>query len=246
MKYTGKNFIMPKRCLPAIAILLTILCSAPALSGTIKVPGDVPTIQAGIDLALDFDTVLVDPGIYTENISILDKALCVLSSEGPSVTTLAPDDPDSPALTVFKWTKSPENNFRPKFSGFSITGGGNGNQVYIDLFSKIEISGNIFHHNIPLENRDNFVIVCAGDSSAPIITRNIFYKNYGQTCILVERGSALIINNTFDANRSAMIGLAGGGTGMNNIITNCIGTAVDGVFLKSDYNDLWNNTADYG
>lgn len=44
----------------------------------IHVPGDQPTIQAGINIANDGDTVLVDPGIYGENI-IIDKHITVAS-----------------------------------------------------------------------------------------------------------------------------------------------------------------------
>jgi parallel beta-helix repeat protein/predicted outer membrane repeat protein len=51
-----------------IIIFLSILCSF--LSATIiNVPGQYPTIQAGINASTDGDTVLVQPGIYYENIN---------------------------------------------------------------------------------------------------------------------------------------------------------------------------------
>ena len=42
----------------------------PAPADIIHIPGDYPTIQEGIDAANEYDTVLVKPGFYEENILI--------------------------------------------------------------------------------------------------------------------------------------------------------------------------------
>ena len=56
--------------------------------GTIYVPAVEPTIQAGIDAAVDGDIVLVAPGTYMENIDFLGKTITVLSEEGADETVI--------------------------------------------------------------------------------------------------------------------------------------------------------------
>ena len=55
---------------------------------TIHVPADQPTIQAGIDAAIDGNLVFVAPGTYVENIVLLDKSIRVQSEAGADVTVI--------------------------------------------------------------------------------------------------------------------------------------------------------------
>lgn len=50
-----------------------------AVGRIIDVPGDAPTIQAGVDMAVDGDTVLVGPGTWFENVSIAQKTITLAS-----------------------------------------------------------------------------------------------------------------------------------------------------------------------
>jgi len=77
---------MPRRLISTVLISLAVFLSAKA--ETIYVPQNYPTIQAGIDAAVDGDTVLIADGIYTgagnKNISVQGKAIVVKSANGPA------------------------------------------------------------------------------------------------------------------------------------------------------------------
>jgi len=85
---------------------------------------DFDTIQAGIDVAVDGDTVLVAPGEYviTEPVTFRGKAITVISEAGPDETTIrmgTPADTNRGTVVVF------ENNETEVsvLDGFTITGG---------------------------------------------------------------------------------------------------------------------------
>jgi len=235
---------MRPRLTTAISAAIILFYPVMVMADMITVPGDASTIQEAIDLAADYDTVSVAAGKYYENITILDKSLAIIGADGPLNTFLYPLDSNSAVVSVYKWT--PDSLFAGEFSGFTVSGGGYSPTIYIDLYSRIVIRNNIFSANIPIEFYDFGVIVCGGDSSAPVITRNIFYNNFGAACVYVEAGAPQVINNTFDGNRSAVVSLTDRTTVLNNVVINAVGTAFDGVYAGLDYNDLWNNATDYG
>ncbi|MFO7614976.1 MAG: right-handed parallel beta-helix repeat-containing protein [Bacteroidales bacterium] len=59
--------------------IFSLLFSMVRAQDTVYIPQDYPTIQQGIDAALDWDIVLVDTGTYLENINFLGKAITVAS-----------------------------------------------------------------------------------------------------------------------------------------------------------------------
>jgi len=59
----------------ALLFVYSFLTQFNLFSGVINVPGDQQTIQNGIDISVDGDTVLVQPGTYLENINFGGKAI---------------------------------------------------------------------------------------------------------------------------------------------------------------------------
>lgn len=208
---------------------------------TIVIPFDKTTIQEGIDVALDNDTVLVTPALYVENISFSGKNIVVSSSDGPSETVLQPANPAIPTVTL----AGGEGN-GTEFSGFTVTGGGNSHTVFIDSGASPLIRNNIFCNNVPFDVFDKAVVACWSDSGYPLITRNVFYSNGGITSVWIQKGKGDIINNTFDGNRSGFMCSTGLGFVRNNIVTGSLSIAIDGTFAGLDYNVLYNNNSDYG
>jgi parallel beta-helix repeat protein len=71
-------------------------------------------IQSAIEAADDGDIVLVDDGVYTENIDFLDKAITLRSENGADYTTI--DGNGSGSVVILDWSNSVMN-------GLTVTNG---------------------------------------------------------------------------------------------------------------------------
>jgi len=235
-----------KIILAGIAVLIGGDCLQ---AKTVIVPYEAATIQQGIHVAEDYDTVLVFPGNYIENLYLYDKPLAIIAEGAAEDIRIQPQDPDIPVLTSMVSLPPGANRstgFETEFSGFTVSGGNDSPTIFIGGYSSLVIDGCIFHDNIPFKIYDQAVILCTDAEASPTVSRNVFYDNYGVTCVQVMEGAVSIINNTFDGNRSAFLSSSASCTAINNIIANCEGTAIDGLFVQLDFNDFWNNYIDYG
>jgi hypothetical protein len=106
----------PHRSLALAAILAA---AGHAAAGDVNVPGDAPTIQAGIDLAADGDRVLVAPGVYAERINLRGKAITVQGTGDASETIIDGGGQDVGYVVTFESAETGETVLR----GFTITGG---------------------------------------------------------------------------------------------------------------------------
>jgi hypothetical protein len=171
--------------------------------------GDAPTIQAGINAAAAGDTVVVGPGTYVENLSIVGKDLVLKSEQGPEVTTL--DGSSQPETALYLSGQSPA----AVVDGFTITGGRGrqagsivlGGAILLET-SSASIHNNHFSHNgIPAITRYGGAIMVHLNSS-PLISENTFIENTADLGggISVSSGTPVIRGNSFQANTCRLDG----------------------------------------
>ena len=112
-----------------ILLLISLFFAIPAISATINVPADYPTIQAGINAAVNNDTVLVAPGLYYENVCFNGRTIVVTShfaiDQNPEyifstiIDGSRPHHPDTASTVVFNLGTGAETVLQ----GFTIRGG---------------------------------------------------------------------------------------------------------------------------
>lgn len=180
-----------------------------ALADIIHVPGDYPTIQEAINAAYEYDTVLVKPGEYVENIDFIGKNIVVaslfLTTGNPDFISLTIIDGDSAGSVV---TFACEEDSTSAIIGFTIRHGyaENGGGIYC-LNSNASIINNIIDCNATYyssSGSDNGGGIYCYNSSPGITYNTISYNvacdgggiycEYGRPTI----GYNIIVENTAD------------------------------------------------
>lgn len=204
----------------------------------LDVPDDYPSIQSAIDAAIAGDTVLVAPGTYIENISLLGKQIRVIGSGGALVTTLSPASPGATLVLIANGEPS-----GTELAGFTFSGGNMQHVIVVSGGSEPWIHHCVVRNHVSYENNATEIALHA---SSPVIEYNLFVHNRSIGGIGVFSGGGQILNNTFHDCSRGYWSQGNGVIAKNNIVTNSVqfGIGDDG-FAVSDYNCVFNNNPDY-
>ena len=177
------------------------------------VPEDFDTIQAAINAAANGDTVIVNPGIYYENIDFMGKNITLRSTSpnDPSVVESTIID-GSGSGRVVTFSKGETN--QAVLSGFTIRGGnttGDGGGIYI-FESNPTITGNTITGNSSHSGAGIYIYGGYTSASTAIITGNTISDNeaaeYSGGGIMLHycHYGVLISNNVITGNISRFQG----------------------------------------
>ncbi|MFC1889669.1 MopE-related protein [Thermodesulfobacteriota bacterium] len=188
---------------------------------SIFIPTDYPTIQDGINAAVNGDVILVAPDTYIENINFMGKAITVLGEEGADATVIDGNQAGSVVSFVNGETQS------AILEDFTITNGtgtnDKGGGIYCENYSSPTIKNCIISNNSAAYQGGG--INCYNRSSATITNCKIFGNNAGKGGgICCNWSSPTIVRCTISGNNDDDSG--GGiyceGAESSPMITNCI------------------------
>ncbi len=197
-----------------VAAGIAATCSV-ATATIIRVPQDYPTIQTGIEAAVNGDTVLVADGVYTgegnRDIDFGGKAILVTSRHGPETCVIDCEGFSVDPHRGFYFHSGEDSSAVVK--GFTITNGyasGSGEQSSGAAVLCVSASSPTIEGNIIIQNRayNGGAIRCFYGSPAikgNMITGNKAYNGGGIAC---HHSSPTIEGNTITRNTAEV---AGGG-----------------------------------
>jgi parallel beta-helix repeat protein len=225
------------------ALALLMLASA-VLAVTINVPADQPTIQAGIDAAVDGDTVLVAPGTYEENIRYNGKAIVVISLGGRGVTFIEPAVLSSPIVTF-----STGEDSASVLDGFTIRQASGSYGIRLSGGSPIVQNCDV---SFCTNAGDGAGIWCTGGSHA-IVRHNLIHHNHsGVTGGGIGGNNAgeleIAFNSFYEnlANSGPAIGFVYGSRNLrihhNQLWSNVGGAELTGLYVNGSDCEIINNT----
>lgn len=194
-------------------LFAVLLIAGSADSATINVPADQPTIQAGIDVATDGDTVLVADGVYSGpgnvEISPLAKRILVRSTNGPDLCRIDPSlgSPNEVAIVI----SSGEDSLTV-FAGFTFSRlGGGGVQAVTCNNSSPRFENCAFYRFTASPGYGGAVYV--SNNASPTFSSCHFSQNgnWRGGALAVDSAAVYIIDCSFDGNTAGSLNTAYGG-----------------------------------
>lgn len=180
-----------------VVAAVAIFAFFPPGASSVTVPDKYQTIQEAIDAAEDGDEIVVQIGVYRENIDFKGKNI-VLRSTDPNdpnvVDRTIIDGGDSGIVVSFRSGEGEDAALK----GFTIT---KGSGIVVSGGSSPFIEGNVIE-----DNKAEFGAGIAIFDSSPTIINNTIINNNGFLGggLFVESSSPLIEDNTIVANRAEM------------------------------------------
>ena len=161
-------------------IFITINMTSSVVATIINIPGDFAAIQDGINSSSDGDTVLVQPGIYYENLvfgghNTMLASLFLTTGDTIYISQTIIDGDSSGSVIVFEYSE----DRGAKVSGFTIRNGaaGMGAGIFCTSASPT-ISNNIIRDNIAYDIEGGYGGgICCLYSNA-LIADNLITRNY--------------------------------------------------------------------
>jgi len=242
----------------AVIVVAAGMACAVAEAGTTVVPGDSVNLQSVIASAAPGDIILVSPGTYVGNIDLNNKPITVISTGGPSVTSIQ----GTGGSTVRIGGPGAE------IEGFTITGKmrvyGSGTLIRGNIFDGSFQGGGAIDGNVASPRIEANIfrgystdmqwtsgVISFVNSSSPVIVNNIFENNRsrGVNLTLPYNNYPIVANNTFVGNDVAIRVDRRVNTSRfvfrNNVISgNGIGLEVD--FGSEANNPTWYHNIVYG
>lgn len=171
-----------------VTVTLLVLCASGLNAATIHVPANQPTIQAGIDAAVDGDTVLVAPGLYegsgNRGITFGGKGISLVGDGGPdSCEIYCPNQ-----YHAFRFLNGEDST--TVVSGFKVTGD------FEDYNSSPRTGGAVY---------------C--EASAPTILNCVFEGHFASQnggAVYIEGGSPIFLHCYFLNNKAKYYGSVSG------------------------------------
>ncbi len=248
-----------------LIVCILILCWALGAQGAIvNVPGDQPTIQAGIDAAADGDTVLVAAGVYTENIRFNGKEAMLKSADGSAATIIEPLDP---AVSIVSFIDGEGRG--AVIEGFGLTGTVNAPAITCDNSSptiksceimncRAQFSAGairstygspwVMENTIHTNSLEEYAVqIIAPGVDSVVIKDNVAHNNVGGAVVVSNSTVPVFVTANVIFDNDGGIAVVGGGTGgqilRNVVYGNRLMPGIDVVGMDSI--EVSNNTT-YG